>query len=196
MCTMRLIWLICALNITISCHWHKMGPTISFSMLMSWPFSMPTSYTQGWDQKIFCPITWNFSGYNGWNWLMPQLHGKPTCWTKWGLCQWTEQMCSVSLIQETSWEAVILCLPLQLASYIPMGWYSQELLATQRTGNSIMSIGEHLQWHSWLRVLISFAWLQCVHQEKPTVPFITIDHYISLFVTFVAISAIIALWHP
>ena len=34
------------------------------------------------------------------------------------------------------------------------------------------------------------------HQEKPTVPFITIDHYISLFVTFVAISAIIALWHP
>ena len=35
-----------------------------------------------------------------------------------------------------------------------------------------------------------------VHQEKPTVPFITIDHYISLFVTFVAISAIIALWHP
>ena len=35
-----------------------------------------------------------------------------------------------------------------------------------------------------------------VHQEKPTVPFITIDHYRSLFVTFVAISAIIALWHP
>ena len=34
------------------------------------------------------------------------------------------------------------------------------------------------------------------HQEKPTVPFITIDHYRSLFVTFVAISAIIALWHP
>ena len=34
------------------------------------------------------------------------------------------------------------------------------------------------------------------HWEKPTVPFITIDHYISLFVTFVAISAIIALWHP
>ena len=34
------------------------------------------------------------------------------------------------------------------------------------------------------------------HQEKLTVPFITIDHYISLFVTFVAISAIIALWHP
>ena len=37
---------------------------------------------------------------------------------------------------------------------------------------------------------------QKLHQEKPTVPFITIDHYISLFVTFVAISAIIALWHP
>ena len=35
-----------------------------------------------------------------------------------------------------------------------------------------------------------------LHQGKPTVPFITIDHYISLFVTFVAISAIIALWHP
>ena len=36
----------------------------------------------------------------------------------------------------------------------------------------------------------------CFHQEKLTVPFTTIDHYISLFVTFVAISAIIALWHP
>ena len=36
-------------------------------------------------------------------------------------------------------------------------------------------------------------WTEGTHQEKLTVPFITIDHYISLFVTFVAISAIIAL---
>lgn len=74
-CATRLIWLICALNITISCYWHKMGLTISFAMLMSWPFSMPTSYTQGQDQKIFCPITWNFSVYGGWNWLMPGYMG-------------------------------------------------------------------------------------------------------------------------
>ena len=43
---------------------------------------------------------------------------------------------------------------------------------------------------------VIIALLMQLHQEKPTVPFITIDHYRSLFVTFVAISAIIALWHP
>ena len=46
------------------------------------------------------------------------------------------------------------------------------------------------------QVLVLLISWKSLHQEKSTVPFITIDHYIPLFVTFVAIHVIIALWHP
>jgi len=113
---------------------NEMGPTISFAMLVFWPFTMPMSYTQGQDQRTSCHAASNFCGYGGWNWSTFQLDGTLGCWTKWSLCQWTEQMHSVLLTQGTYWGAVTLCLFLQLANYISIGHHSQETLVTQRTG--------------------------------------------------------------
>ena len=57
-----------------------MGPTIGFAMLVFWPFTMPTSYTQGRDQRTSCHAAVCLSEGRGQNNQQPTPNDNKSEW--------------------------------------------------------------------------------------------------------------------